>query len=131
MYKKGFTLVELMIVVGIITLLVGTGITSYSTYTRNARDSRRRVDLEQIRTALELFRSNNNQGTYPLNLGVLTTPGNRYLDSVPTDPIASGTYGYIPLPAGCNNAATMCINYRLNSRLEVGTTVSLNPQSSQ
>jgi general secretion pathway protein G len=134
MYKKGFTLVELMIVISIITLLMGIGITSYATYTRNARDSRRRVDLEQIRTALELYRSNNNNGTYPsrVEYGQPILVNQRYLDSVPADPMAGGTYGYIPMPVGCTNGAgSLCINYRLNARLEVGNTLSLTPLSSQ
>lgn len=50
---QGFTLIELMIVVVIIAVLAVIGVTVYSNIQKNARDSRRRADIESISKALE------------------------------------------------------------------------------
>lgn len=61
--KKGFTLIEILVVATIIGLLAGAGAVSYSSLVKSSRDARRKADLEQIRAALEMYRSSNN--TYP------------------------------------------------------------------
>ena len=63
--KKGFTLIELMVVISIIAILSSIGFATYSGLNKKTRDSRRMVDLEVIRQALELYRSDN--GTYPVS----------------------------------------------------------------
>lgn len=88
-YKKGFTLIEILVVATIIAMLAGIAATSYITLTRNSRDARRRADLEQIRSALEMYRSNNN--TYPV--GDVSLLVSTYIQSIPTDPKAP-TYTY-------------------------------------
>lgn len=55
--KKGFTLLEMLVVVGIIAILVSMGIASYSTAQRKARDAKRRSDLTAIRNAFEQYYS--------------------------------------------------------------------------
>jgi len=54
--KKGFTILELLIVIGIISLLVTFGTGIYSSAQRSSRDAKRKADLEQIAAALELYR---------------------------------------------------------------------------
>ena len=60
---SGFTLVELLVVITIIALLATVGLVSYSSATKNARDARRLSDLERVRQALVLRRSD--KGSYP------------------------------------------------------------------
>lgn len=92
--KKGFTFVEIMIVVGLITILLAIGIGSYSAIQRGARDDRRKADLEEIRSALEMYRSNNNAYPTPLPspspglpFGLALLDGtNTYLQTIPQDP---------------------------------------------
>lgn len=55
--KKAFTLLEMLVVVGIIAILVSMGIASYSTAQRKARDAKRRSDLTSIRNAFEQYYS--------------------------------------------------------------------------
>lgn len=50
---KGFTLVELMVVVAIIAILAAIGVTVFSGQQKNARDARRRADIDAIASALE------------------------------------------------------------------------------
>lgn len=93
--KKGFTLVELLVVITIIALLTTMGIVIYQNATRKTRDGRREVDLEQARTALELYRSDNS--TYPTDTdwSDLGTSLGDYIKSMPNDP-KSFTYVYDP-----------------------------------
>lgn len=65
--KKGFTLIELIIVISIIALLSVIGISTYSSVQVDARNSKRKSDLKEIKSALELYRSE--IGTYPSTAG--------------------------------------------------------------
>jgi len=61
--KKGFTLVELLTVLAIITLLVGLLLPSLSMVRRTARETKQRAMLTAIDSALTVFR--NDYGDYP------------------------------------------------------------------
>lgn len=55
--NKGFTLLELLVVIGIIALLVGLGTVSFSTAQMKARNAKRKSDLETLHKALEQYYS--------------------------------------------------------------------------
>jgi len=108
--KKGFTLIELLVAVAIVALLATVAAISYRSVNERARDARRRTDLDQIRAALEMYRTN--VGTYPAT-GISTMrtalQGGGYLNSPPVDPmVPSGwnDYSYVS-PAG-NQTYTLC-----------------------
>lgn len=61
--KKGFTLVELLVVITILAILMTIGIAVYSGVQKNARDLRRKTDLRSIKIALDLYYQSN--GKYP------------------------------------------------------------------
>lgn len=52
--KRGFTLVELMVVISIISILSVIGIVLYSNAQKSARDTKRKADINAIVTAMEL-----------------------------------------------------------------------------
>lgn len=62
-WQKGFTLIELMVVIGIIVMLATLMVVNYQGASKKARDSRRAADLEQLRSQLELLYTENNE--YP------------------------------------------------------------------
>lgn len=80
---KSFTLIEILVVATIISLLASVSTISYSQIIKQSRDERRKTDLEQIRAALEMYRSN--EDDYPVNLNNLTTP-TVYIKKIPIDP---------------------------------------------
>ncbi|MDP3795334.1 MAG: prepilin-type N-terminal cleavage/methylation domain-containing protein [bacterium] len=63
--SKGFTLIELMVVVGIIGLLSSVILVAVTSGRSRARDGRRKADIKQLQAAVELYFNANN--TYPTN----------------------------------------------------------------
>ncbi|MFH0749862.1 MAG: prepilin-type N-terminal cleavage/methylation domain-containing protein [Candidatus Gottesmanbacteria bacterium] len=91
--RQGFTLMEILVAISIIAVLTAIGIVSYTSINKNARNAKRRSDIEQMRSALELYRSD--FGYYPaVNTGGLNAASNlvgvidAYMSSIPTDPKA-------------------------------------------
>lgn len=53
--NKGFTLMELLVVIGIIALLSGLLSVSYNAAQKRGRDSRRRSDMKAVQESLEQY----------------------------------------------------------------------------
>lgn len=104
---KGFTLIELLVVISIISILIAVGAVSYQKSVKLSRDSKRKTDLEQIRQALETYRSE--VGSYPDtgSLGLLESGS--YLNELPSDP-KDGTYAYTK---GAGATYTICAQLEL------------------
>ncbi|MDQ3098430.1 MAG: type II secretion system GspH family protein [bacterium] len=62
--QKGFTLVELLIVVSVLAILTVMAMANYSGGTSKARDAQRKSDLRAVREALESYKLD--KGSYPL-----------------------------------------------------------------
>lgn len=103
MNRRGFSLVELMVVIVIISLLATLVATNAISYLGQARKSAAESDIAAICTALDTY-SIQNGGRYPDTLEALIMPdenGETFLDdmlAVPIDPWGS-PYVYEP-PAG-------------------------------
>ena len=61
---KGFTLLEMLVVISIIGILTGLALLSFEPSQKRARDTERKSDLKQYQTVLENF-ANDNNGLYP------------------------------------------------------------------
>jgi len=96
-YKiKGFTLVELLVVISILAALIGLVFPNFMAARERARDSQRKSDLFQIQKALELYQQDNNSSfpadnnevpwgdTWKNASGLIT-----YMNKVPQDPMNS------------------------------------------
>lgn len=92
--RKGFSFIELIVVVTIIAVLSVVGVVSYSGANKKSRDSRRISDLEKMRMALEMVRQVG--VTYPASSSALSP---NYMQSIPLDPKNASEYLYTPVPA--------------------------------
>ena len=61
--NPGFTLIEILVSISVIALVSTIGVTGYQSVSRGGRDALRKSDLEQIRSALEIYKSE--YGQYP------------------------------------------------------------------
>jgi prepilin-type N-terminal cleavage/methylation domain-containing protein len=87
--KNGFTIIELLMVISIISLL-STVIFSFTNETRaKARDSVRLSDMKQIGTAMQMYYQDT--GTIPTSFENLVP---NYLPSIPLDPGTHSQYNF-------------------------------------
>jgi len=128
---KGFTLIEILVVVAIIGMLSAIILASLSASHARGRDAKRVSDLNQLRLALQLYYDANQNyppgnGTVASKLGTLSNSNNNYISVLPTDPGGgSAAYEYMATPSGCDNSSTMCSGYILAAQMESDPT-SLN-----
>jgi general secretion pathway protein G len=80
---RGFTLLELMIVISIILILVGMAAGIYTRTVQHARESVLKKDLQTMREAIDNFTLDKQQA--PQSLQDLVDAG--YLRQVPIDPV--------------------------------------------
>lgn len=115
--KKGFSLVELLVVITIIAILSVVAYTAVGGQTIKARDSKRKQDLNTIQSALEIyFVEYGRYPTAPLVSG--TGDGEipkKFLSSIPTDPGANVAYIYESDGTTFEIAATLEIDGKLEN----------------
>lgn len=135
--RKSFTLIELIVVIGIIAILSGLGASAYNGFQQSARDTRRKNDLKTITSALNAYYANNGRFPPPSSActsgccHVKSTAGSDwiaalvpdYIEELPVDPINKPTsdnqpwlnsnYGYT-----YGNLSTDGQTYDLTTRLE-------------
>jgi len=117
--KSGFTLIELLTVMTIIAVLAGLALVSLQGARKSARDGKRKADLEQVRSALEMRRAD--CGSYPS--GSLSSGGNITGDGSNPSCLASTVYITIPadsLPGRVYSYTGAANSYTLCAALEVG-----------
>lgn len=91
MKKNAFTLLELLVVIGIIGILVALATVSYTATQSAGRDSRRKQDIVSMQNALEQYYSSEGY-KYP---STCLEAGDKYMKSTwPTDPDNTAPYQY-------------------------------------
>ena len=94
--SRGFTLIELVVVMAIVALLVSIAAPRYFRSVEVARENVLRQNLSLMRDAIDKFNSDN--GHYPENIAELAA--RRYLRKVPDDPVtgSDGTWVIVSPP---------------------------------
>jgi len=88
---RGFTLIELMVVMAIIGGLLALAAPRYFKHVDRAKETVLKSDLASMRDALDKFFADT--GRYPANLEELVT--RRYLRKVPPDPITESSASWL------------------------------------
>ncbi len=109
---SGFTFIELLVSVTIVAVMMSVAAVAYSNVNQRSRDSKRRADLETIRSALEICRANT--GTYPASItgSITCSDGAVTLTATPADPLNSGVHVY-------SYTRSTTTTYTLSAQLEL------------
>ena len=89
--QGGFTLVELMVVMLIISVLAAIAIPAYIASLRNAREAVLKEDLHVMRQAIDSYTMDKEKG--PQSLDDLVQAG--YLKEIPTDPMTHSSSTWV------------------------------------
>jgi general secretion pathway protein G len=92
--NKGFTLVELLVVLSILALLLTLAVPKYFTSIEKAKDATLKQDLNTLRESLDKYYADN--GKYPNTLEDLVE--HKYIRKLPVDPITEKTTTWIFTP---------------------------------
>ncbi len=94
--QRGFTLIELIIVVVVLSVLAGVALLNSGGAEEQAKLSVARSDISSIATSLKIYRLN--VGSYPAKLDDILSKTSKYepmMDELPVDPYAAnGTDSY-------------------------------------
>lgn len=126
--RKGFTLIEVLVAVTIIAVLVSIGVVSYSSVNKRSRDAKRRGDIEQLRSALEMYRADigsypdpSGDGSWTDASGLSAELVSTYIPAIPSDPKSTQTYQY----QATNPSGTKYYGYCLSAALDTTVTDSI------
>jgi general secretion pathway protein G len=82
---RGFTLIELMVVMSLIVVLASVGLTVYANSVTRAKEAVLKEDLFRMRDAIDQYFADKNR--YPTSLEELVSE--KYLRAIPIDPMTN------------------------------------------
>jgi general secretion pathway protein G len=117
--ERGFTLIELMVVMSLIVILATIGLVQYRQSITYTKEAVLKDDLNKLRDAIDQYYADKNQ--YPPTLQDLVSGG--YLRAIPKDPFTNSDTSWQTVPAepDPNNPTTQPGVYDVKSGAE-GTT---------
>ena len=101
---RGFTLIELMIVVAIIGILAAIAIPKFADLVTRSKESSVKGSLGSVRSAVSIYYSDN-EGTFPTDLNIGLTTNSKYLQAMPTVSIPPVTAQSNPGHTNLSNVA--------------------------
>ncbi len=113
---RGFTMIELMIVVSLIVILATMGLAQYRSSVTRSKEAVLKEDLFQMRDAIDQYYAD--KGSYPEALDSLASEG--YIRKVPTDPFtnSASTWQTVPSEPDPNNPTAAPGTYDVKSGSE-------------
>jgi general secretion pathway protein G len=93
--QAGWTLIELVIVMAIITVLASLAVVGAGNAVRLSREATLKEDLFRMRDAIDQYYAD--KGKYPADLQALVT--DQYMREVPVDPISNSRDSWQTIPA--------------------------------
>lgn len=111
--SKGFTIIELLVVIVIIGILVALALPNLFSAQQRGRDTERKNDLKNISQKLETYFNDNT--SYPAGDMSTVATALELDDEAIQDPKTKDDYTYVALPTGCTDA---CESYTLTATLE-------------
>jgi general secretion pathway protein G len=91
--QEGFTLIEMIIVIAIVTILVGIAAPIYKQHVLRAREAVLKQDLSAMRDAISQYTQDKNKA--PQSLDDLVSAG--YLHAIPKDPFTESNSTWQPV----------------------------------
>ncbi len=93
--QGGFTLVELLIVISLISILAAMGLVQYKNSVLSAKEATLHTDLFRMRDAIDQYYAD--KGKYPSGLDSLVSEG--YMRKVPIDPVTQSSDSWVTVAA--------------------------------
>lgn len=106
MQERGFTVIELLVVLAAMALLLSVAAPRYIQHLDAAREAALKENLRQTRDAIDKFYAD--QARYPTSLDELVA--RKYLRSMPVDPMTDRTDSWIQTPPNRANGAPFDIH---------------------
>ena len=94
--ERGFTLLELMVVMAVMLILAAIAVPSYLSSVKKAKEAVLKEDLHTMRSAIDSYTAD--KAKAPQSLDDLVQAG--YLKAIPKDPITSRTDTWITAQSG-------------------------------
>lgn len=113
---RGFTLMELLVVLSLIVLLASIGLAAYKSSVQRGREAVLKEDLFRMRDAIDQYFVD--KGKYPADLNELASAG--YIRTVPVDPMTgtADSWQLVPAEPDPNNPSADLGTYNVKSGSE-------------
>ena len=92
---RGWTLIEMLVVLSLIMILVSLAMNQYKTSIKTAEEATLRSNLYRMRDAIDQYYAD--KGNYPASIQQMVTDG--YLRAIPMDTITRSTDTWTTVPA--------------------------------
>jgi general secretion pathway protein G len=98
--SRGFTLIELMVVMTVIALLISIAVPRYFHSVEKAKEATLKQSLSVMRVAIDKFYGDNDR--YPVSISELVTK--KYIRAVPVDPMTESTETWVTQAPSMDNS---------------------------